>query len=446
MVYKNFKLNIILRLLLMAISIAALLYFVLITEQYLRSVYIFVFLIVLLVEFIYYVDKTNRDFTSFLLAILQNDFTTTFSEKSKGKSFEQLYSALNQITQKFKNISSEKEMQFLYLETLVEQIRVGVLSFDEKGDIHLINDAFKNIINRPHLKNVDALAKVDKNLLEVIRNIKPTENKLVKVSIDNKLSQLSINAAEFKLQSEYFKLVSLQNIKNELEAHELETWQKLIRVLTHEIMNSVTPITSLTATLQDIIQKEREELKTNGEDSLENIAEGLSAIKNRSEGLQTFTEAYKDLTRMPLPEFQKTDLSTVFGRIERLFQADASERDVVLTVNQNVDREVLIDPELFDQVLINLVKNAFEAVEEQELKRVYLSATEANQKITITVRDNGPGIEPDKLDKIFIPFFTTKKKGSGIGLAVSRQILQMHNGTINVDSEEEGGTTVTLVL
>jgi len=187
MVYKNFRFNVIIRVLLIAIGIGSLLYFVIITEQYLRSIYIFIFIVLAIIEFIWYVDKTNRDFSTFLLAIMQDDFSTTFSEKRKGKSFARLYGALNKITQKFKYISSEKEVQFLYLETLVEHVKVGLISFDRDGKIQLMNGAAKNLLNLPVLSNIKGLERIDIDLLKVIRSIKSTENKLVKVTINHKL-------------------------------------------------------------------------------------------------------------------------------------------------------------------------------------------------------------------------------------------------------------------
>lgn len=447
MVYKNFRFNVIIRVLLIAIGIGSLLYFVIITEQYLRSIYIFIFIVLAIIEFIWYVDKTNRDFSSFLLAIMQDDFSTTFSEKRKGKSFTRLYGALNKITQKFKYISSEKEVQFLYLETLVEHVKVGLISFDGDGKIQLMNGAAKNLLNLPVLSNIKGLERIDKDLLKVILSIKSTENKLVKVTINHKLLQLAVHASEFKLKDTYYKLVSLQNIQNELEAHELEAWQKLIKVLTHEIMNSVTPITSLTATLQDILSKEKENIE-DGNSWYSNLSQGLDAIKNRSEGLQTFTEAYKNLTGIPLPCFKKININKLITRVQTLFSKTAEENQIKFTIEINTSKlEILVDEDLFGQVLINIVQNALHAVENISHPRVKIIVNDApNQRISFTIEDNGAGIEKDKLDKIFIPFFTTKKGGSGIGLALSRQIIQMHNGNISVISKPGEGAAFNIIV
>jgi len=445
--FKNFKLQVIIRLILVSIAIGVLLYYVIITGQYLRSIYLFVFVILIIIEFVYYVEKTHRDFTSFLLAILQDDFSTTFHERGKGKSIQNFYSTLNRITRKFKAISSEKELQYLYLETLVEHIKVGILTYDENENIHLINEALKKLLDRPVLTKLKGIENIDSGLLQSIREIKPTENRLVKVTVNNHLQQLSIHASEFKLKDKYFKLISMQNIKHELEAQELEAWQKLIRVLTHEIMNSVTPITSLSATLQDIIKKEKKQLPASEFPFVDNLDEGLDAIKSRSEGLQTFTQAYKNLTRLPTPEFQKVKIKELLKQVETLLKPDLDHLNVKLHIHlENPELEILVDSDLFDQVLINIIKNGMEAVQKQKDGRIRLTVTENGHQVFIRITDNGAGIPEDKIDKIFIPFFTTKKNGTGVGLALCRQILQMHNATIAVSSYQGEGTTFTIVL
>jgi two-component system, NtrC family, nitrogen regulation sensor histidine kinase NtrY len=218
---KNFRLSILIRLLIITVLIVLLVFFLVVDVHYLRSIYIVIFLVIAIIEFVWYVDKTNRDFTAFLLALLQDDFTTKFSENSKGKSFNQLYSAFNKITKKFEQISAAKEVQQLYLEALVDHIRVGIISFDNKGKIQLMNRALQKMINRPQMAFLSNLTAVDEHLPELLKEIKPKEIRLLKVNIKNELLHLSFHTSEFKLGEEYFKLVSIQNIKNELESNEL---------------------------------------------------------------------------------------------------------------------------------------------------------------------------------------------------------------------------------
>jgi nitrogen fixation/metabolism regulation signal transduction histidine kinase len=370
-----------------------------------------------------------------------------FTEKGKGKSFEKLYGTLNRINQQFKNLSSEKEAQYLYLETLVEHITLGILSFNTKGEIHLMNEAMKQLLGRPHFKNVKSIEKIDPDLLNTILEIKPSETKLIKAIIHSRLLQLSVHCSQFKIHDEEFKLISLQNIKNELEAQELDAWQKLIRVLTHEIMNSVTPITSLTSTLQGIMEKESRQ--GNATNELHGkLLQGLDAIKSRSEGLQKFTETYRSLTKVPVPKISKVGMNDLLSRTLTLMQSKFDENKI--TVHKFLrDQNSIIyaDPELLQQVLINILQNAVEALDGKPDGKIrILVAPTSEGRMQITIQDNGPGIAEDKIDKIFIPFFTTKRSGSGIGLALSRQILQLHNASISVESEIDVGTSFQIVI
>lgn len=434
---KNFRVNVLLRLLLVTFLIALLVYFVMVDERYLRSVYLAIFLVISLMEFVWYVDRTNRDFTSFLLALLQDDFTTKFSEKGKGKSFENLYKAFNAITQKFEKISSAKEVQHLYLEGLVNHIRVGIISIDKDERIHMMNRSLQKMIDRPQMAFLSNLNSVDPHLPEVLREIKPNENRLLKIQVKNELLQLSIHASEFLLHNEYYKLISIQNIKSELDINELDAWQKLIRVLTHEIMNSVTPITSLSDSLRQILENDK------SEESLAKVSQGLEAIQLRSKGLQNFTEAYRKLTKLPAPNFSEVNLKEQIESILLLFAEHIKSVKVKLIFPEN--SIILADRDLLDQVFINLIKNALDALDSAENPTLEIKVEQGDTTV-VAIIDNGSGIEEDKLDKIFIPFFTTKENGSGIGLALSRQIIRLHNGSISIKSQRGFGTQVTITI
>ncbi|MEQ9167958.1 MAG: hypothetical protein RLO12_16985 [Fulvivirga sp.] len=314
--------------------------------RYLRSVYIVFFLVVAIIEFIWYVDKTNRDFTSFLLSLLQEDFTTTFQEKGKGKSFKNLYGALNKITKKFEQISSAKEVQHLYLEALVGHLRVGIISFDKKGKIHMMNLALQKMFDRPQMAFLSNLSGIDERLPNLLLEIKPKENRLLKVKVKDELLHLSIHASEFLLDKEFYKLISIQNIKNELDSNELDAWQKLIRVLTHEIMNSVTPITSLSGTLRQIVENSPHDDQT-----IDKVTQGLEAIELRSKGLQNFTDAYRKLTKIPTPNYTSLNLDKLFKRIIILVQDQSKDIEIKIEIAQEM--QIMGDKDLLEQVFIN---------------------------------------------------------------------------------------------
>ena len=440
---KNFRLNILARIIIIAILLGTLVYNVIVSGNYLRSTYFSIFLIAALAEMFWYIDKTNRNLAAFFQALNQNDFTTNFPETAQGKSFKELHISLNAITQKFKSMSTAKQAQHIYLESLVEHIRVGIISFDSKEKIHLINGAFKKMIGRTQLPYLKHLASVDEYLLEAIREIKPNQTQLIKLKTDHELLQLSLHASAFKIQDTHYKLVSFQNIKNELDANEMDAWQKLIRVLTHEIMNSVTPISSLSSTLHDILASQSQ-ADTIQPDLLPKIMTGLEAIKVRSGGLQAFTETYRNLTRIPTPDFRKVDLNQLIDRIIILLNPEL--KHVALNLHYHQPHTyIMADSDLLDQVLINIIKNALEALSGSSQPALNISVQQA-EDVTITIADNGPGIDKDKIDQIFIPFFTTKKGGSGIGLALSKQIIRLHNGTLHVESELGQGTQFTIKM
>lgn len=441
--FKSFRVNVILRLSIITILVGLMLYFVISDAHYLRSIYLFIFLIIALIELFWYIDRTNRAFSSFLMALMQNDFTTTFSATNKGKSFGELYRAFNMITERFKKLSSEKQAQHIYLETLVEHVKVGIISFDENEKIQLMNEAFKKLSGNPTILYLKSLNTVNEELVETLRNIEPGDQKLLKINIGNNLMQLAINASTFKIHDGTYKLISVQNIKNELDSNELDAWQKLIRVLTHEIMNSVTPISSLTDTLATLTASELE--KENPEKAtMQKVMQGLKAIKSRSTGLQSFTEAYRKLTRIPPPAFAEVDIHSTIERIQTLLAEPLKGIDFKISTS-NKSLRCIADAALLEQVIINIIKNAIEAVGDIMDPKIHVRISQ-NEKTQITISDNGHGIDEDKIDKVFIPFFTTKTDGSGIGLALSREIMRLHGGNIEVQSSKDSGTSFTMTF
>ncbi len=438
MIFKSFKFRIVYRLIILSSLLGGVFYFVFVTEQYLRSAYFIVFFIISVVELFWFIDRTNRDLANFFQSILQNDFTTTFTKKHKGKTFVQLYDSINKITEKFREIGAEKEAQFLFLEMLIQHVKVAIVSFDEHGTVRLCNDSFYQIIDTKYVKDLNQLKKSFPDLVLQLEEIQPEKPIVYKLQTENEILHLTILANVFIMEGKTFKLVSLQNIKNELEAGEVDAWQKLIRVLTHEIMNSVTPITSLTDTLLDIVSPNYENKSPLEDQQIENIYAGLKAIKDRNQGLNTFTKAYRSLTRVPVPTFSKIDGEEFVQSLHILMTPDLEAKGIALHsavepvgYTFNGDREQLV------QVVINLIKNAAEAFEATADKNISVTIT-GGKNTKIAVSDNGPGIPEEYHDKIFIPFFTTKKKGSGIGLALARQVIHLHNGKLDMDTGEDG--------
>ncbi|MEM1321475.1 MAG: ATP-binding protein [Bacteroidota bacterium] len=443
--FKTFRFKIALRVFFLMAFMLLLFYFITNTTFYITMFILGVVIVSIFVDLIIYVDQTNRDFTAFLLGIKYEDFSATYSGHHKGKSFGELYDAFNQINRKFLEVRSDTEAHYQYLQTLVEHVEVGLLCIAEDGEVVLSNKNFKSMLKKPFLKSIDNLKQLDQKLFETIRDIGPGERELIKINIDDQLLQLALRSTEFKLKGKQFKLISLQNIKNELEEQELDAWQKLIRILTHEIMNSVAPIVSLTDTMQAMIGEEKRPLDA---EQSQDIKMALVAIGNRGQGLMRFTETYRNLTRIPPPKFQLTDAKILVERVYTLLKPVFNEQQIN-TQMQLPKGQVFCqaDVELIEQVLINLLKNAIDALEDQENPQIIISVQRGKDgKANIRVTDNGPGIPVEVQEQVFVPFYTTKEEGSGIGLSLSRQIMRMHKGQIELQSAEGEGTTFTLKL
>jgi len=440
MVYKNFRINCIIRILILALTIFV--FFLILTQTQLYSALIIIgFLIIYQVyALIHYVEKTNRDLTRFLQSIKYSDFSLTFKNEKRGRSYDSLKNSFTEVINAFRKTRTEKEEQARYLQTVVKHVGVGLIVFQPNGEVELINKAAKKILGINQLKNIKSLKSLSKNLVKTLFALKPREKATLKVEIDNEFLQLSLYGTEFKLGGNKYSLISLQNIQSELEETEIEAWQKLIRVLTHEIMNSVTPISSLASTINGLVNHNMVS------ESLTDIKDAAQTIKKRSQGLMHFVDAYRNLTLIKKPNFKIFQIKELFSRVEKLMHTDFKERGVCFNVKvEPRTLELTADTELLEQVLINLLLNAQQAVTGQKNAAVNLDARlDKRGKIVIEVKDNGPGIPKENLEKIFIPFFSTKEGGSGIGLSLSRQIMRLHNGSINVHSRPGSETSIIL--
>lgn len=450
MVYKRFRLNVVIRIIVLIASVF-LLFMLAEMERYTISTFILsVFILIQVVLLIRYVEKTNQKLSKFLSSIKHADFTTSFSDNELGRSFEELNNHFNKIIDQFKKYRAEKEEHANYLHTVVQHIKIGIIAYGHDGKVDMYNKAVKQLFNIHHIRNIWELKSISQDLPETLLKMKAGDRNLVKIFTDDELRQIAISATQFRLRGEEFTLVSLQDIHAELEEKEIESWQKLIRVLTHEIMNSMTPITSLITTAQDVIFKEDEELVINDldEDSLEIIDTALKTIKTRSQGLLNFVEIYRNLTRIPKPNFRYFEVYDLFERAHELLKPKLDKFNISCMVKVSPeDLKITADPDLIDQVIINLLLNAIDAVKNMENPEIKVfAAFNNNGRVVIDLKDNGHGIKPDILDKIFMPFFTSKKEGSGIGLSLSRQIMHLHKGTISVRSALGEGATFTLTF
>jgi nitrogen fixation/metabolism regulation signal transduction histidine kinase len=417
------------------------------TDQYATYLIVGIAVIYQIYRLIYYIEKTSRNLARFLEAVKYADFSQSFSDTHTGPSFKELNDVLSGIFKDFQHYRTEKEEQYRYLHTVVRHVGIGLMVFLPDGSVDLANMAAKRLLQFRQLKNIDSLKPLSEELVEVLFELKPGEKALVKIDRSGKPLQLAIQATEFRMRGEIYKLVSLQNIRRELEEKEMEAWQKMIRILTHEIMNSITPISSLTATVKDLVGTLKKNLNQSSVEKAEgevmtDIDSALKTIQKRSLGLQHFVSAYRNLTLIPKPQFEIFSIRELFGRIEKLMESKMSGSAIRFTTDVDPESlELTADPELIEQVLINLLNNAVDAMDSSTQPAIEMAAMiGSNGNPQIQIKDNGSGIIEEVKEKVFIPFFTTKKTGSGIGLSLSRQIMRLHNGNIRVESQSGKGS------
>lgn len=450
---KNFRFSVVLRVLFLAATMALWMFLVFQTQYY-ATISILSFVIIFqVVQLIRYVEQTNEKLTKFLNSIRYSDFSRSFPDQGLGTSFEKLNEAFTKVIEEFKKERAEKHENYRYLQTVVQHIGIGLISFNQDGEVELINTAAKRLFDIPTLRNIQALKKVSKPLFKAVTNLEGGNRTLVRVIMEHETMQLAISATEFRMQNDMYKLVSLQNIHTELEEKEMEAWQNLTQVLAHEIMNSITPIASLSDTVHLLLKhnaKHKNDSYEIDKESLKDVKEALETINNRSHGLMEFVNSYRDFTQIPEPNFEVFKVKKLLQRVKNLNKGEAKAEDVSIEIEVEPDSlEVTADPHLIEQVLINLTKNAFRALEETEDGLIRLESNlNEDGSVVINVRDNGPGIKPENQQKIFIPFYSTDKPtsrgGSGIGLSLSRQIMRKHRGTLTVQSYRQSGTTFKL--
>jgi nitrogen fixation/metabolism regulation signal transduction histidine kinase len=444
---KRFTLNCIVRVLLLSATICLAVYLFFKTDFIAAAVFICLLAVYQVFALIRYVSKTNRDLTRLLQSIKYSDFSQSFTNNLKGSGFEELRSAFTEVIKEFQRAKLEKEEHLRFLQTIVDHVGIGLIAFNPAGDVELFNNAAKRLLKVPRLGKIHDLETVSPRLVQKLFELAPGGNDLVKLQQGDDLLQLSIYATGFVLHKQQLMLVAMQNIQNELEEEEMKSWQNLIRVLTHEIMNSITPIASLSSTAYGLLKDEREcEVPAAMNETIEDVRHAVNTIEKRSKGLLTFIENYRELTRIPKPEFKMVKIKDLFERVDHLMKDQFESCSIKF--NMQIDPESLeitADPALIEQVLINLCKNALEAVDGLARPKIKLKAgTDGLGNPVIKVIDNGKGISEEVAEKIFIPFFTTKHQGSGIGLSLSRQIIRLHKGSIGVTSTPNEKTVFKL--
>lgn len=399
------------------------------------------------IELIRYLNKTNRQLTRFFSSLLEKGSSLHVEKKETDKSYTQLVDHLERVNELIQKERMEKEKEKNYLNYLIEHIGVGIITYDEDGRVDLINPAAKRILGMDHFHDISFLNRFNPEFEKNLKKLTIGRHTLISVIVRNELFHLTVRKALFKLENQPVNLITFQDINSELDKKELDSWQKIIRVLTHEIMSTITPVTSLSEHLLKKIQgKAGETGHKAAELGIEDdIIEGLEIIRSRGKGLTDFVQHYHSLTHLPVPEIEEFHLKTFLERVVNLFKPDFEKNHIELKLEVQEGLVLSADNNLIQQVLINLIRNAIAALKDGSGKEIHIHGRkELANVVLISVKDNGCGIDPENMENIFIPFYSTRKEGSGIGLSLAKQIMRLHNGQISVKSDSNKGTEFIL--
>lgn len=436
--YMSFRLKVILRLLLITGLIAIIIHFITKPYYYFTVGELMILVIALIIELIYFIEKGYRQINQMLDSLKERDFSLRFNPVEEGTVFQDQAKILTQLMQSYQDIRIEKEMHYQFLNLIVNQLNYGIICFDSDGKVSLANKAIKKLCGVSEINHISSLDRIDKNFSSELESLRSGEEKLISVVKDGEFIKYSLSCNEIRLLDSKYKLIALHNLHSTLQEHELDSHKKLIRILTHEIMNSVTPILSLSESMNENLRDESgaiKELNDISKQDAEDLVLGYEAIELRSRALMRFVNDFRSLTRLPEPKIEAIQIDRLLKNVLSLYRVEMDEKGIKLSVYISPDVEIAsTDRAMIEQVLINLIKNSIEALENVFRPEITIESSLEGSNVVIAVTDNGKGIPLENRDKIFIPFFSTKKDGSGIGLSLSQHMLHQLGGSIGVKS------------
>lgn len=449
MTYKSFNLMVIVRLVVCILVSALLGYSISVQSWDMVSVCVLA-LIGLIWNLVYMMNAVNRKVSFFFDAVRNEDTTLHFPENIPDRSIKRLHQSFNKVNTLISEIKLRNEHNERFFREIMEHSATGLIAVDEHDYIVLANESALNFLGLPHISLLTLLKQKKPELYEAFEQIAPGQSRTLKILDDSGLKVFSLKVKQFSFGDSRYRIYSLSDIKNEIEENELDSWQKLIRVMTHEIMNSIAPITSLSNTLRRFFVRDSLPIEISAitQKDIQQTVQGLDVIEQQGRSLLNFVDSYRKLAKVPKPNFKPILVSSWFESLKLLVNTTLVEEKIEFFHAVTPDNLSLIgDEQLLTQVLINLLNNSIDALKTTTAKKLELKATGAKDgRIKITITDNGSGISSDELDKIFIPFYTTKENGSGIGLSLARQIMRVHKGSISASSVPGKNTAFTMVF
>jgi nitrogen fixation/metabolism regulation signal transduction histidine kinase len=445
MIYKYFSIQFFLRIVFVFINMMVISIFIIHTERLFTSITLILILIIQVVNLYRFLTKTNIEVEQFVDSLKYEEAGTRFISTTKTN---KLYDAFNEILEYIENIKIEKEAQFHFLNIILKNADVGIITHSENNKVEIMNIAAQNILDSKKLKTWDEIKKSFPEFAKEVLKVKSGHHNLIEFTNKEEKFKLSVSVTNIKILEKAFTIIVFQNIRSEIEQSELDSWNKLIRTMAHEIMNSLTPISSLTETSLLMLQDEKGNLKKEEEfntKKLDKLRRAITTIEKRSNSLIHFVEDFRNLARLPKPEPTDINMVDFINHIEKLYEASFKNDNIVF--EKEIDEDpflIYADEKLLEQVFVNILKNSIEALSNISPATITIKCYYDNKFKIIDINDNGTGIPKEEIEKIFIPFYSTKEKGSGIGLSLSRQIMQLHKGKIDIISKENLGTTIRL--
>ena len=450
MIFRRFDVALVLRLVLVGIAMTAFIWLLLLPGYHSAMALVGGALVLLIAELWRHVSRTNRAIARFLDAARYADYSQRFNFENDGSDFPALGAAFTDILRRMRERSTGQESETRRTRALIEHIPVPLLTLHSDESITLQNNAARRLFGAEHVTKLKDLRKFGFSFAESVASAVPGMRQLVTFSVEGIEYKLTLATTELIIAGESERLISLQDIQSELDATQAEAWEDLVRVLTHEIMNSITPVTSLAKTaadvVHDVLEKVRDEEPV--EDDLADLRDAIETVARRSDSLMHFVDGYRQITRLAPPEKKRVRLADLFETAVRLAQAECPRDDVEFSYDVHPSElDVYADRDLLEPVLINLLRNAWQAQETTAAPLVRLGGRlNRRHNIVIEVADNGTGIPANIATKIFVPFFTTRENGSGVGLALARQVMIAHGGFIRAGSNDGGGAIFSLTF
>lgn len=448
--FKKFSLLLTVRLVLLFITVLSLAILVISPGFLAASLLIALIAVYQIFEIVRFVKLTNDDLTRFLDAMRYGDFGQKFDHAGMGAGFIELGEAITDILERFRTYRGQQEEDLKHLKALIEHVPVPLMSIKGDGTISIHNNSARRLFGAAHVARIADLAQFGDEFRKRVVTLSPGERHLVTFNVDNMEQTLTIASTQIVMAGKVEKLISLQDIQSELDVAQLKAWQDLVRVLTHEIMNSITPVSSLAKTSTDLVDDAIKKVAGQKElvEELTDVRDAVDTVARRSDSLMHFVQSYRRLTRLPPPEKEQLIVKDTFEDVIKVASVGWDDKKIALEYEVSTDGlEISADKEMLEQMLINLLKNAEQALENAKDAKVTLSAIlNKRGRIVIEVSDNGPGISDELAEKIFVPFFTTKRDGSGVGLALTRQVMIAHGGSVSLYQTEGGGATFNLTF